>query len=142
QRQIVFFQQEIHAGSGALDRSRHDVSRDAKTLGVSVIAHAVQFFDGDVVALAVLHPGVGKIAEGEQNQHGYRPKFQILADFTRHGTPHTWLTKLYALPSYGSRCGTDGSVRILFRADAVRPPQLLLIPLHLQCPSAVYTNSQ
>ena len=72
QRQVVFFQHEVNARSGALDRPGHHISRDAQSLGIGVVAHAVQFLDGDVVALAVLYAGIGEIAERKQNQHGYR----------------------------------------------------------------------
>ena len=106
---------KLDMGAGALDRSRHHVAGHAQALGVSVVAHAVQFLDGDVVALAVLHAGVGEIAEGEQNHHGHRTKFQIFAGFARHETPHTCLKTVRA----GRVAGQDalGRSGSHFRAD-------------------------
>ena len=102
QRQFIFFQHEVHARSRALDRPRHHIARHAQTLRVSVIPHAVQFFDGDVIALAVLHARVGQIAQRQHNQHRHRPEFQIFAGFARHELPHP-CQKLYAPDSPGSR---------------------------------------
>ena len=79
QRQIVFFEHEVDARSGALDGAGDYVSGDPQPLRVCVVAHAVQFFDGDVVTLAVLDAGVGEIAKREQNKDGDRSEFKEFA---------------------------------------------------------------
>src|SRR6185369_14098587 len=46
--------------------------------------HAPQFLDGDVIALALLHAGVGEIAEREQNDDESAAEFNDLARLRRH----------------------------------------------------------
>ena len=66
---IVFNQYEINIRSAALDGPGLYVSCHAQALGVCPVAHPAQFFDGDVVALALLYAGVGKISERQQDDH-------------------------------------------------------------------------
>ena len=74
---IFFHQHELHVSSGTLDRSRLHVAGDAQALGIGAVAHLVQFLDGDVVALAVLHAGVGQVAEQQQNHRRSPSELQV-----------------------------------------------------------------
>jgi hypothetical protein len=84
---ILFHQDELHVGSGALDRPRLHIPRDSQTLRVSAITHLVQFADGNVVALAILHAGVGEIAEQQKNQDRRSPELEIGLNLARHKAP-------------------------------------------------------
>jgi len=64
---ILLHQHKLYVSPVAPDRSRLHIPRDPQALGVSAIAQLVQFGDGDVIALAVLNPGVGEITEQKQN---------------------------------------------------------------------------
>src|SRR5580704_4465127 len=60
---ILLDQHELHVRADALDRSRLHVAGYAQTFGVGSVAHFIQLCNRDVVALAVLHAGVGQVAE-------------------------------------------------------------------------------
>ena len=70
--------------SAALDRARLYVPGNPQAFGIRTIAQASQFFDGDVVTLALLHPGVREIAQHQQNEDSCATKFQVFAGFARH----------------------------------------------------------
>ena len=57
-------QDEIHVRAASLNRARLNVAGNPQPLGKSAVPEALQFFDGDVVALALLHTGIGKITQG------------------------------------------------------------------------------
>src|SRR5208283_4401132 len=84
QRAVLFHQQELQMCALALDGAGNNISCDAQPLAVCAVAHAVQFLDGDVVALAVLHAGVGKIAQRKQDHGDHRAKAHIPASLIRH----------------------------------------------------------
>src|SRR6185437_5121373 len=75
---------KTHVRTAALNRAGLHVAGDAQALGIGAIAHPMQLFDGDVVALTLLHAGVGQVAQGEQNQHHRDPEFQELTGLRRH----------------------------------------------------------
>ena len=95
-RNILIFlhQHKLHVSSDALDRSRLHVARYPQTLGIRAIAHLVQFFDSDVIALAVLHSRVSQIGQQQQNRHGGPTELDIGFQLTRHGKPQR---KIYLL---------------------------------------------
>src|SRR5438445_4532774 len=84
QTQVLLHQNEIHMRAAALNRARLHITRHAKPLGVSTVTKPPQLFDRDVIALALLHPGVGKIAQHHQDQNGSAAEFQVFAAFARH----------------------------------------------------------
>src|SRR4029078_10882721 len=84
QQLVILNQDEAHVCTAALNRSRLYVSGDSQTLGVSAIPHSMQFFDGDVIALALLYTGVGEIAQSEQDDDHRDPEFQKSAGLGRH----------------------------------------------------------
>ena len=51
---VVFDQDELRGRAGVLDRAGGDVAGDAKMGGVGLVAHPLEFGDGDVVALVGL----------------------------------------------------------------------------------------
>ena len=53
-------------------------------LGIGAIAHAAQFFDRDVITLALLHTSVREVSEREQDDNRGGAKFQVLAGFSGH----------------------------------------------------------
>src|SRR6516164_11023494 len=74
----AFFDElELEVGSLALDGAWSDVASDAQPLAVGVGTHAVQFLDGDVIALAVLNAGVGEIAERNNDNDDDRAEAQV-----------------------------------------------------------------
>ena len=79
QRTILLYQNKVHVRPAALNGSWLHIARDAQALAVCPIAHGLQLFDGDVVALAVLHAGVGEVPEHHQDGDGRRTKLQTLA---------------------------------------------------------------
>ena len=94
---VVFDEDEVHLGTGPLDGSGLDIAGNPEALAVGAVAHAVKFFDGDVVAFALLYAGVGQVGEGEQDDNRHRAEFQISAGLTGHGELHpTAILKLYA----------------------------------------------
>src|SRR5207248_1805495 len=90
QHLVVLSQGKVDIRPVALDRARQNVSSHAQTLGVSAVAHATQFFDGDVVALALLHAGVGEVPERQHNDDYRAAELQDFAVLRRH------LMKLYS----------------------------------------------
>src|SRR5580658_1800387 len=81
---ILFDQHELHMRSVTLDRPRLHVSRNPQPLRIRSRAHGMQFFDGDVITLTVLHPGIREIAEQHDNQHRDGPELQICVSLARH----------------------------------------------------------
>src|SRR5271165_501311 len=75
----LFHQLKLQLCSLALDRSGRDVAGYAQTLAVSLGAHAVEFLNGDVITLAVLHARVGEIGQRNHDNHNDRAEAQILA---------------------------------------------------------------
>src|SRR5579864_692863 len=103
QTQVLLHQNEIHMRAAALNRSCLHISRYPKTLGIGAVAKTTQLLDGYVVALALLHPGVGKIAQHHQDQNRSAAEFQVFAAFARHKDFPEACTQLYAQPVSGSR---------------------------------------
>src|ERR1700746_2961157 len=103
QTQILLHQNEIHMRAAALNRARLHITRHAKPLGVSTVTKPPQLFDRDVIALALLHPGVGKIAQHHQDQNRSAAEFQILTALARHKDFPEACTQLYAQPVSGYR---------------------------------------
>src|ERR1700722_15467720 len=81
---VLLHQHELHVRSVTLDRTGFHVSRNPQPLRVRSRAHGMQFFDGDVITLTVLHPGIGEIAEQHDNQHRDGPELQICISLARH----------------------------------------------------------
>src|SRR5580704_3044568 len=97
ERLILFHQHELHVRALALDGAGLDVSSDSQPLCIGAVAHLVQLFDGDVIALGVLYAGVGEVAEQKENGRRRCAEFDG-NDRTRHrdsrGSAPTF--KLYA----------------------------------------------
>src|SRR5579883_1661819 len=84
QTQVLLHQDELHMRAVALDRAGLHVPRDAKALRVGTVAQTAKLLDGDVVALAFLHPGVGEVAEHQENDDGRTTKLQVPAGIAGH----------------------------------------------------------
>ena len=67
---VLLDQREVDVGADAVDAAGLDVARNAEMADVGLVAHALQFTDGDVVALVVADAGEGEIADGGQNDDG------------------------------------------------------------------------
>src|SRR5664279_1966323 len=78
-RPPFFGQQKFEMSPLALDRSRSDVAGHAQPLAVGVRAHAVEFFDGDVITFAVAHSRVGEIGQRHHDNNDDCAKAQISA---------------------------------------------------------------
>jgi hypothetical protein len=63
-------QHEMRVGATALDGMGRDIASHAKMPGVRLIAHGMQFANGDVIALVRLNSGVRQIADGAQDNDG------------------------------------------------------------------------
>src|SRR5271165_7196618 len=81
---VLLDQQELHVSALALDGSRDNIAGHAQPLTVRAVAHAIQFLDGDIVALAVLHSRVGKVPQRKHNHRDYRAKAHVPASLIRH----------------------------------------------------------
>src|SRR5260370_26024068 len=84
---ILLHERELHLRPRALDRPRLHIPRHPQPLAVSPIPHLVQLADGDVVALAILHPGISKVAEQEKNHDRSRAEFEIRFALAGHREP-------------------------------------------------------
>ena len=72
---------ELNVGTLPMDGAWLHVPSDAKTLAVNSVTHFAHLFDGDIVALALLHATdrqIGKAGDDEQDRH---TKLQILIHF-------------------------------------------------------------
>ena len=84
---VLFDQDKLHMRSSAVDGARLNIAGHAQAFRVRAIAHLVQFLDGDIVAFAVLHAGVCKIAEQQQDKYRRATKLQIRLGLTGHICP-------------------------------------------------------
>src|ERR1700683_3831042 len=68
----------------SLDRPGLHIPRNPQTLRISAIPHLVQFADGDVIALAILHAGISEVTEQQQNPDRSRTELKISFALTGH----------------------------------------------------------
>jgi hypothetical protein len=85
---VLFYEHKLDVRSPALDRTRLHVAGNPQALAVGRIPHLVQLFDGDVVTLAVLHAGVGKVGKQHQNDDRRAAEFQVGFGLVGHKSPH------------------------------------------------------
>ena len=62
-------------GADAMDAAGSYVAGDAEVADVRFVAHALEFADGDVVALVVATAAEGEVGDGAQNDHSGDNKF-------------------------------------------------------------------
>ena len=70
--------------SRPLDRSRLHIASNPQALSICAIAHLVQLFDRDVIALAILHARVGKVAQQQQNRRCRTTELEISLGLAWH----------------------------------------------------------
>src|SRR5271165_1287716 len=85
---ILLDQHELNMGAGAFDRAWLDVPRYPQALRVNPVPHLVQLTDGDVVTLAVLHPGICQVAEQEKDYERGPTEFGIRFSLAGHDQHH------------------------------------------------------
>jgi len=81
--------EEIEGGVGAdaMDASGSYVAGDTEVANVCLVAHALEFADGDVVALVVASAAEGQVGDGPQDDHRGDDEFdRALAGFVWHGS--------------------------------------------------------
>jgi hypothetical protein len=73
-------------GADAMDAARSYVAGNAQVADVCFVAHALEFADGDVVALVVAAAAEGEVGDGAQDDHGGYDKFdRAFPGFVWHG---------------------------------------------------------
>jgi hypothetical protein len=78
---------QIEGGVGAypMDAAGGYVAGDAEVADVGFVAHALEFADGDVVALVVVCAAEGEVGDGGQDDHGGDNEFdRAFAGFVWH----------------------------------------------------------
>ena len=68
---------EVGSGAFAVNAARHDLAGDAETLALRLAAHALQFLDRDVVALALLNTRKRQIGKRADNYSDCYSKSEI-----------------------------------------------------------------
>src|SRR6185437_532192 len=82
----VLDQNELGVGAGLVDGAGLDVSGDAQVARVGLVAHGVEFLNGDVVALIGTHAGVGQIGDSSKHNDDGNCDFRALAFALHNGT--------------------------------------------------------
>ncbi len=70
QRFPLFHQDKPGIGAIPLDGIGSDIAGYPQVAGVGLVSHALQFADGDVVALIFIHPAYREIDNGAQDDYG------------------------------------------------------------------------
>src|ERR1700737_4737994 len=60
---ILLHKHKLHVSSGAFNGPGLYISSHAESLAMSLVPQRAQFFDGDVITLAVLHSGIGQVSQ-------------------------------------------------------------------------------
>src|SRR4051812_21709385 len=82
---VLLDENEFDLRSGAPDGSGLNIAGNAQPLAINVVPfHAAELFNGDVIALALLHARVGEVRQRYQDQYGRAAKFEVFAGFARH----------------------------------------------------------
>ncbi len=71
----LFEQIEGGVSADAMDAAGGHVAGDAEVANVRFVAHALEFADGDVVALVVAAAAEGEVGDGAEDDHGGYDKF-------------------------------------------------------------------
>src|SRR5258708_4956357 len=66
--------ERIQVETRAPDRSCLYVACNTQTFGVGTVTHSAQFFNGDVVTLALLHTGISQITDREEDNYDHGPE--------------------------------------------------------------------
>jgi hypothetical protein len=80
--------EQIEGGvrAGAMDAAGGYVAGDAEVADVGFVAHALEFANGDVVALVVAASAEGEVGDGAEDDDGGDDKFaRAFAGFVWHG---------------------------------------------------------
>lgn len=72
---ILLNQHEVGIRSELMDGARHNITCNPQMLGESRVAHPMQLFDGDVIALRFLYPRICEVSEGNDDQSDSGAKF-------------------------------------------------------------------
>ncbi len=69
QRVTLLGEHKFCIGAATLDGMGSHVAGYPEMTGIGLVAHGLQFADGDVVALVRLNPGDGQVDDGAQDNH-------------------------------------------------------------------------
>jgi hypothetical protein len=83
-------------GAGAMNAARGDVAGYSEMADVSLVAHALEFADGDVVALVVAAAGEGQVGDcAEDDDSGDDDLSGALSGFGCHTSPSSFSLRLF-----------------------------------------------